>query len=357
MYLLQEKLRLALSGAILITGHTGFKGTWLTLLLEKMGIPTIGYSLPPIQDSLYQRANRLGAIPEIFADIRDLNEVERFLATYKPSAIIHLAAQPLVLESYKKPLDTFETNVMGTANILSAAFNISTIRAVVAATTDKVYRNDNLGKPFTETDPLSGKDPYSASKVGSEAAIAAWQNISNLSGGPKVVSVRAGNVIGGGDWAENRIMPDLVRGFTSNQPIQIRNPDSTRPWQHVLDPLHGYLLTLQSLLEDVSIDSINFGPSEKSLQVREVVNLSLAEWPTFPPELVTYEEKLSLVESKNLNLSSTKAKNTLGWKESWTQQEAVISTMRWWRRVYQDGFSAEKSCSFDIDHLLAKNRC
>jgi CDP-glucose 4,6-dehydratase len=264
MYLLQEKLRLALSGAILITGHTGFKGTWLTLLLEKMGIPAIGYSLPPIQDSLYQRANRLGAIPEIFADIRDLNEVERFLATHKPSAIIHLAAQPLVLESYKKPLDTFETNVMGTANILSAAFNTSTIRAVVAATTDKVYRNDNLGKPFTETDPLSGKDPYSASKVGSEAAIAAWQNISNLSDGPKVVSVRAGNVIGGGDWAENRIMPDLVRGFTSNQPIQIRNPDSTRPWQHVLDPLYGYLLTLQSLLEDVTIDSINFGPSEKS---------------------------------------------------------------------------------------------
>lgn len=356
MDLLQEKLRVALSGAILITGHTGFKGTWLTLLLEKMGIPAIGYSLPPIQDSLYLRANRLGAIPEIFADIRDLNEVERFLATHKPSAIIHLAAQPLVLESYKKPLDTFETNVMGTANILSAAFNISTIRAVVAATTDKVYRNDNLGKPFTETDPLSGKDPYSASKVGSEAAIAAWQNISNLSGGPKVVSVRAGNVIGGGDWAENRIMPDLVRGFTSNQPIKIRNPNSTRPWQHVLDPLHGYLLTLQSLLEDISIDSINFGPSEKSLQVREVVNLSLAEWPTFPPEFVTYEEKLSLVESKNLNLSSTKAKNTLGWKESWTQQEAVISTMRWWRQVYQDGFSAEKSCSFDIDHLFSKNR-
>jgi len=354
MYLLQEKLRGSLDGPILITGHTGFKGTWLTLLLEKLGINAIGYSLPPIQDSLYERSNRLGAIPELFADIRDLNQVEKFLATHKPSAIIHLAAQPLVLESYKTPLDTFETNVMGTANILSAASNNSSIRAVVAATTDKVYRNDNLGKPFTETDPLSGKDPYSASKVGSEAAIAAWQNISKLTSGPKIAAVRAGNVIGGGDWAENRIMPDLVRGFISKQPIQIRNPNSTRPWQHVLDPLHGYLLTLQCLLEGSSVDSINFGPSEKSLEVREVVNISLTEWSNFPPELVVFEDQLSLAESQILELSSAKAQKDLGWKESWTQEEAVVSTMRWWRQVHQDGLPAEEACKIDIAQLYGQ---
>ena len=189
-----------LPGPILITGHTGFKGAWLTILLEHIGIPTIGYSLPPEKHSLYERANLEGRIPELFADIRDLLLVKDFMAKHKPSAIIHMAAQPLVLESYKSPRETFDTNVMGTVNILDAAFESDHVKAIIVVTTDKVYRNDNSGRAFIESDPLEGKDPYSASKVGAEAAVSAWQQIAKISDGPKVVSVRAGNVIGGGDW-------------------------------------------------------------------------------------------------------------------------------------------------------------
>lgn len=181
-----------LPGPIMVTGHTGFKGTWLTLLLERLNVPVIGFSLPPEKDSLFDRAQRGGAISEVFQDIRNIGAVSDFMAHYQPSAVIHLAAQPLVLESYKTPRETFETNIMGTVNILDASFKSPSVHVVVVATTDKVYRNDNAGRAFIESDPLSGKDPYSASKVGTESVVAAWQQIAKVSGGPKVISVRAG---------------------------------------------------------------------------------------------------------------------------------------------------------------------
>ena len=351
MYLLQEKLRGSLDGPILITGHTGFKGTWLTLLLEKLGIDAIGYSLPPIQDSLYERSNRMGAIPELFADIRDLNQVEKFLATHKPSAIIHLAAQPLVLESYKTPLDTFETNVMGTANILSAASNNSAVRAVVAATTDKVYRNDNSGRRFVESDPLEGKDPYSASKVGTEAVIAAWQQIARESGGPSLVSVRAGNVVGGGDYAKNRIIPDIIRGVLSGNPTEIRNPESTRPWQHVLDPCKGYVMTLEMSLKNSNHPNLNFGPKGESLTVREVTQIAK---PYFPNLELNFGA-LGLLhsrESSYLSLDSTLSLEFLDWSPSFSQEEAVKMSFAWWRKALTNEVSISELCLEDVRNSL-----
>ena len=257
--MLGEHLR-ALDGPILITGHTGFKGTWLSLLLERMEIEYVGFSLPPTEDSLFSKLDRNNQAPSVFGDIRDISFVRAVFNKYKPSAVIHLAAQPLVLESYNTPVETFETNVMGTVNVLDIGIRLQSTKGIVAVTTDKVYRNDNTGRRFIETDPLVGKDPYSASKVGAEAAIAAWQQISRSSSDLSISSVRAGNVIGGGDSAKNRLLPDLVRGFINKQDVEIRNPNSTRPWQHVLDPLIGYLEVLEAGIISKSHLNYNFGP-------------------------------------------------------------------------------------------------
>jgi CDP-glucose 4,6-dehydratase len=341
-----------LPGPILITGHTGFKGTWLTFLLESLGISVVGLSLAPEQNSLFDRSKRQRKIPETFADIRDFNSVDRFLKTHKPSAIFHLAAQPLVLESYKTPRETFDTNVMGIVNILDASFKSNSVEAVVVATTDKVYRNDNSGRPFVESDALEGKDPYSASKVGTEAAVAAWQQIAKVSGGPKIVSARAGNVIGGGDWAQNRLIPDLIRGFASESPVQIRNPDSTRPWQHVLDPLHGYVMTMESVLGGESFHSINFGPDSNSLSVREVVDICKKSW--FGKTTVEFvkDEQFGNIEATSLQLDSDFARKMLGWRTIWSQDASVISTMEWWDKVLNKSVNPEAACQNDIEFLL-----
>ncbi len=343
-----------LPGPILVTGHTGFKGAWLTFLLERLNVPVVGYSLAPESESLYTRANREGAIPEVYADIRNIEEVEACLANYRPSAIIHMAAQPLVLESYKVPRYTFETNVLGTANVLDAAFGTNSVEAIVVVTTDKVYRNDDTGRAFIETDPLAGKDPYSASKVGTESVVAAWQQIAKVSGGPDVVSVRAGNVIGGGDWAGNRLIPDLVRGFVSGNLIQIRNPESTRPWQHVLDPLSGYLMALEALLDGKMLSAMNFGPGTESLTVREVVDIATGNWPMAKSVAITYEESGGNIEAKSLQLDSSLARSSLSWKDSWNQGEAVIATVRWWDQVLNQSANAHDECQADISHLLQR---
>jgi len=342
-----------LPGPILITGHTGFKGTWLTLLLERLGVPVVGFSLEPEPQSLFDRANRRGRIPELFADIRDFGSAEGFLKTYKPSAIFHMAAQPLVLESYQTPRETFETNVMGTVNILDVAFKSNFVEAIVVVTTDKVYRNDNLGKPFIESDPLAGKDPYSASKAGTEAAVAAWQQIGKVSGGPKVVSVRAGNVIGGGDWAEDRLIPDLIRGFESKSLVTLRNPESTRPWQHVLDPLHGYAMALEAVLGGRFIHTINFGPEAKSLSVREVVEICKKSWPIEVIVEFSKDQQMENIEAVSLELNSNFARETLGWESNWSQEAAIKSTMEWWDKVLNKSVESEVACQSDIELMLS----
>ena len=342
----------ALPGPVLITGHTGFKGTWLTILLERLGINVIGVSLPADMNSLYQRMNRFGKIKEGFIDVRDVNALSVFLENSRPSAIIHLAAQPLVLESYIQPRDTFETNVMGTVNLLDSAFSVPSIRSIIVATTDKVYRNENLGKAFLESDPLFGKDPYSASKVATEAVVSAWQQISKLDQGPRVISVRAGNVIGGGDWANNRLLPDIIRGFSSKETFSLRNPNSTRPWQHVLDPLYGYILTLEESLRLTEIESVNFGPSGESLTVSAVAKIAADHWP----HQVRYEfNNFDIEESREsliLQLDSRKARQILNWTPKWSQEESIVKTVSWWNLVLNQGIEPLDACKQDLEEFL-----
>ena len=346
-----EKALTSLNGPILITGHTGFKGTWLTLLLEKMGLEVVGISLPPEEDSLFKRLNRLGKVSESFTDIRNFELTQKKIESYSPSVVFHMAAQPLVLNSYKSPRETFDTNVMGTANILDSCFNTDSVKTVVAITTDKVYRNINSNQRFTEKDSLAGKDPYSASKVGSEAAIAAWQQIALVNGGPCVISVRAGNVIGGGDFADNRLLPDLIRGFSTNVPVSVRNPNSTRPWQHVLDPLNGYINALVHTLEGGKEVAFNFGPKEESLAVSEVVKIASDAWGS-NAKTVLDKELIENKESLTLQLDSSLANSILGWEPTWIQKDAIVSTVQWWKKVLLDKEDPLSACQSDIQTLL-----
>ncbi len=343
-----------LPGPLLLTGHTGFKGTWMTFLLEHLNIPVVGYSLPAEKDSLFDRAERIGAIPEEFSDIRDCAALERFIDLHKPSTIIHMAAQPLVLKSYENPRETFDVNVMGTVNVLDIAFRKDFIKAIIIVTTDKVYRNDNSGRAFIETDPLEGKDPYSASKVGTEAAVAAWQQISRVSGGPKVVSVRAGNVIGGGDFAENRIIPDLIRGAISGNIVEIRNPQSSRPWQHVLDPLIGYLTTISKIDENLENQSINFGPQGNSLTVEEVVEIGKQIFPELQVSFLGEGIKSHNSEAIHLSLDSSQAYEKLSWKTMHNQETAIASTFKWWAQYLSGKSHPKELCQLEIKNLFSQ---
>jgi len=350
---LGQRLR-DMPGPVLLTGHTGFKGTWMTFLLEHLNVPVVGYSLEAEKDSLFDRAQRTGAIPEVFADIRDYEALERFIDLYKPSTIIHMAAQPLVLKSYESPLETFEINVMGTVNLLDIAFKKDYVKAVIVVTTDKVYRNDDSGRAFVETDPLEGKDPYSASKVGTEAVVSAWQQIAKVSGGPKVVSVRAGNVIGGGDFAENRIIPDIVRGILNEMPVHVRNPESSRPWQHVLDPLMGYLMTLNFALYNSNITSLNFGPTLQSLSIKYIINEATEGFPTLQASTAVSHNEDIFLEARSLELNSGKAIETISWRPIWSQEEAIKRTFAWWKNLIKGHNNPEKLCVGDIVDYMVK---
>jgi CDP-glucose 4,6-dehydratase len=342
-----------LPGPVLITGHTGFKGTWMTLLLEKLKIPVIGYSLPPAEDSLFARAERRGTIPEAFEDVRNFQTLSNFISTSRPSVIVHMAAQPLVLKSYENPRETFDINVMGTANIVDIACKVDSVKAVIVVTTDKVYRNNNNGNPFVESDPLGGKDPYSASKVATESVVDAWRQVIKFSSGPVIVAARAGNVIGGGDFAVDRILPDLIRGFFQKRVVEIRNPNSTRPWQHVLDPVVGYLQTAEAVVAGKGIDSINFAPDDSSLTVSQIVEISRNAWGSETNVKFSTEPNLDR-ESVLLDLDPTFAKLNLGWKPVWTQQQAVESTIQWWTKYLIESVDPIENCNYDIDLALAR---
>ena len=333
---------------MLVTGHTGFKGTWMTLMLQQLEIPVIGYSLKPETDSLYDQAKLKGQIPEIFADILNYKKLKRFISKHKPSVIIHMAAQPLVLESYRIPRQTFDVNVMGTANLLDIAFNAKFVQVVLVITTDKVYRNDNSGQSFNESDPLEGKDPYSASKVGTESVVNAWQQIALVSEGPKVVSVRAGNVIGGGDLAGNRLMPDIFRSHLSGEPLIVRNPNNSRPWQHVLDPLTGYIKVIEKLLSGHELRTVNFGPVDKSLTVKEIIRIT-SKALDFDYRIEKIEDKY---ESKSLYLNSNYAFKVLNWVPVYSQEEAILKTVEWWQNAIRKDMTIIALCRNEIKDFI-----
>ncbi len=339
-------------GPLLVTGHTGFKGTWLTLLLESIGIEVIGYSLAAQKKSLFNTLSRESRIHEKFGDIRDFETLNEFISSCKPTAVLHMAAQPLVLESYASPRDTFSTNVLGTANVLDASIKCPSVQSIGVVTTDKVYKNLNLGKRFIESDPLGGKDPYSASKVGTEAAVDAWQQISRVTGGPSIFSLRAGNVIGGGDSAEKRLIPDLVHHFETGAKLEIRSPRATRPWQHALDPLQGYLMALEASLNTLEISSLNFAPVEESLSVEEVVKIAQSTWGT--PVNIDFSTGENSFESEKLDLDPTKAMSLLGWKPAWNQTEAIQDSINWWKKLLRENADPLELCRIDLDHLQKK---
>lgn len=341
-----------LPGPLLLTGHTGFKGTWMTFLLEHLNVPVVGYSLPAGKDSLYDRAERAGAIPEACEDIRDYQTLEEFIELHKPSTVIHMAAQPLVLQSYENPRETFDVNVMGTVNLLDIAFKKDFVEAIIVVTTDKVYRNDNSGRAFIEIDPLEGKDPYSASKVGAESVVAAWQQIARVSGGPRVAAVRAGNVIGGGDFAENRIIPDLIRGVITGIPVEIRNIESTRPWQHVLDASLGYLMLLEALCLGRSITSLNFAPNNLDISVGEIARIAKSYFPGLVTINSTADTSINGLEAKSLALNSEFARETLNWESIWDQRDAVNLTFSWWSDYFKNNLNARERCAIDIEKYL-----
>lgn len=339
-------------GPVLVTGHTGFKGTWLIMLLDRLGIEVSGFSHYPLENSMFTRLNLEGKFPEQFGDLRDTRMLSEFINKQKPKTVIHLAAQALVLKSYEDPIETFDVNVMGTAHLISQAINSEAVNCIGIATTDKVYDNRESGKAFLETDPLFGKDPYSASKVGTEAVVSAWQQISREKKGPSICALRAGNVIGGGDFAENRLFPDLIRSHISNSEMSVRNPESTRPWQHVLDPLFGYLLAIANMQRTGSELSFNFGPRDSSLSVRQALEIAQLNWPVNLKLKDGVVGNLNL-ESKVLQINSDRANSILNWTPKWDQPQAIAKTMSWWNSVLMEGIDPVEATVSDIDDFLA----
>ena len=312
---------------ILVTGHTGFKGSWLLSILRELDCEIFGYSLPPEENSLSQLLIPLEKDHEVLGDIRNLDLVHSSLKSFAPDVIFHLAAQPLVSESYKDPLSTFSTNVMGTANLLEAGLDIPNLQAFIAITTDKVYKNLEKGLAFSESDPLGGEDPYSASKSATEMAVTAWRYFYGLEN-KQLISVRAGNVIGAGDRARNRLLPDLILKARDNQSIEIRNPESTRPWQHVLEPLFGYMIVAEQILLGRKLsESFNFGPQlDSHLTVGKVADLVCSEL-NFSAGWKYVPDGLGIPESRLLHLNSDRALKELKWQSHLSASEAIRWTL------------------------------
>ncbi|MFP4418339.1 MAG: CDP-glucose 4,6-dehydratase [Chitinivibrionales bacterium] len=327
---------------VLITGHTGFKGSWLSLWLSRMGAAVSGYSLKPeTQPNHFDLLNL--AVQSHIGDINNYSELEKFVCETKPEIIFHMAAQPLVRRSYAQPTETYETNVMGTLHVCEAARKARSVRAVVAITTDKVYENNEWVWGYREQDRLGGHDPYSASKACAEVLLSSYRKAFwnpadyNSSHNTLLASVRAGNVIGGGDWSEDRLIPDIMKAAARKEVVTIRSPHAIRPWQHVLDCLSGYLLVGQKLLDgDVSAaSSWNFGPdSEGALTVEQVIGKLSRQWFSVNYSVEQSSEKLH--EAGYLKLDCSRARSLLMWKPVWDSDSAIGRTAQWYRDYYEN---------------------
>jgi CDP-glucose 4,6-dehydratase len=316
---------------VLVTGHTGFKGSWLVLWLQMLGAKVTGISLPP--EGSLNHWNLLGLdIESCYIDIRDENQLRRKILEVKPEVVFHLAAQPLVRRSYDRPLETWATNVMGTANVLDACREIEELAAILVVTTDKCYENKEWVWGYRENDALGGHDPYSASKAGSELVVASYRrSFFCRASSPLLGSARAGNVIGGGDWSEDRLIPDLVRAVVAGISLEIRSPKATRPWQHVLECLSGYLMLGQKLIEGNRFfsDAWNFGPDkEGNRQVQQVLDAVKANWSEVKWDVSDTQQ---VHEAQLLHLDSGKAREQLIWRPVWTFDEGVTSTVQWYK--------------------------
>ena len=330
---------------VLVTGHTGFKGAWLSEWLLRLGADATGFSLEaPTQPNLFTALGLEGRIRHVVADVRDADRLAAEMRAARPSVVFHLAAQAIVRTAYAQPRETFEANVMGTVNVLEAARACDSVQAVVVVTSDKSYQNLELRRPFRESDPVGGRDPYSASKGAAELVVEAYRR-SFFAEGAAVASARAGNVIGGGDWAADRIVPDIVRAVSAGEPVVVRNPDAVRPWQHVLEPLSGYLWLGARLLAAgrAFAGPWNFGPTDTSgdRTVRWVVEAFLDAWGsgtwTTPDDGVRHPH-----EAHHLAVDSSKARDRLGWAPVWDARTAVRNTAEWYAAHLADPAGARE---------------
>jgi CDP-glucose 4,6-dehydratase len=327
---------------VFLTGHTGFKGSWLLKVLALLGADVKGYSLAPDTDpSLFKVLNGEALCDSVIADLRDREKLKEEIESFQPDFIFHLAAQPLVRLSYQIPSETFEVNAIGTANLLDAVRVLDKPCCIVLITTDKVYHNNEWEYPYRENDRLGGYDPYSASKACTELVIDSYRNsffnIQTYSSHQKAIAVgRAGNVIGGGDWSKDRLIPDIARGLAAGQPIEIRNPNSVRPWQHVLEPIFGYLLLGSKLYSDPIkyAQAYNFGPDvNDALSVTKMVNMAIESWGNgnyFVNQIQGQPHEAGL-----LKLDISKAVLQLDWKPKMNAQSAIEYTIEWYRRFYE----------------------
>lgn len=334
---------------VLLTGHTGFKGGWLALWLHRLGARVTGIALPPEKNpNLFTLTGMAGLTESVFCDLRDHEQLTACIRRANPEIVLHLAAQPLVRAGYRMPLQTFAVNTMGTVHLLEALRSMDSVRVAVVATTDKVYRNREWSWPYREDDALGGHDPYSASKAASEIVTDCYRSAFFAEKGIALATARAGNVIGGGDWSEDRLIPDAVRAWSTDTQLHIRRPDAIRPWQHVLEPLAGYLRLAEVLWNQPTLAAPwNFGPeTAAAATVRNVIDLALKVYGRGTVEYGSGNEGPH--EAGLLSLEIAKSRNLLGFQPRWPLHVALQHTMHWYRHQ-QEGKDARALCGADID--------
>ena len=333
---------------VLLTGHTGFKGAWLALWLHRLGAHVVGIALAPATEpSLFELARVADLVEHHCCDMRDAAALCRLVHAARADIVLHLAAQSLVRPAYARPLDTFSTNVMGTANLLESVRTQPGVRVALVVTTDKVYQNREWPYPYREDDALGGHDPYSASKAAAEMVVAAYRASFLAAAGTALASARAGNVIGGGDWSQDRLLPDAIRAWSQNRKLEIRRPEAIRPWQHVLEPLAGYLQLVERLWREPGLaGAYNFGPDTGTrTTVRELVQLARRSFGRGDTLFATQTEGPH--EAGSLALEVAKARDVLGIRPLWPVAQAVERSMRWYRRL-GEGAPARELCLTDI---------
>jgi CDP-glucose 4,6-dehydratase len=324
---------------VLVTGHTGFKGSWLSLWLASMGAEVTGFSdVVPTDPSLFELARVGSDVRDVRGDVRDADALVRVVAETRPEVVLHLAAQPIVRASFTAPRETYEINVMGTVNVFEAVRVSDGVRAVINVTSDKCYENREWEWAYREDEPMGGHDPYSSSKGASELATSAWRRSFFAAGnGPRLASARAGNVIGGGDWGQDRLIPDVMRAAVEGAPVEIRNPGATRPWQHVLNPLSGYLMLAQALFEDpAAATAWNFGPAEgEARPVAWIVGRLDALWPGG----LRWEHDAGEHphEAHYLKVDSSRARAHLGWAPTWGLERTLEAVVEWYSALRDGG--------------------
>ncbi len=355
--MLQKELSWYEGKKILITGHTGFKGSWLSLMLSILGAKVYGYSLePPTEPNLFNEARLDELVQTCFGDIRNYDSFLGYLKKVEPEVVFHMAAQPLVRHSYNEPLDTFTTNVMGTAHVLEAIRYVPAIKAVVVITTDKCYENKEWIWAYRENEPLGGHDPYSSSKACAELVTSSFRSsfFSHPDNSTGIASARAGNVIGGGDWAVDRLIPDFIRAISKGEVLKLRNPNATRPWQHVLEPLTGYLLLALKLSGENKnfADAWNFGPLESDVKNVEWISAALCRlWGDRASYTIENAGVVHPHEANYLKLDSTKAMSNLGWHPRWNIEQTLTAVVDW-QKSWLKGVNARKITEGQIEQYF-----